>query len=286
MKHETHSQYDPRQSALAERAFLTVWSGLGRWHDQLVLVGGLVPKFICRAPPASPDDLPRPVTLDVDLGIALGTDSGQYGTISTELRGQGFQRNAKQTYRYEKTIGSFTVPVDFMVEYPPNTEGIVAVDDIAAGVMPGIGRALQTARTLEIRGQDLHGADQVVQARVCEVGPFLALKLRAFLNRQQPKDAYDILYTVLHYDGGTEAAIAAFAEEVRVGNLACPDALRCLRTLFANERAPGPVKASHFVLGDITPDESDDSRHWRTTIRQDMVDAANRLLQSATNHPL
>ena len=45
MKYETYSEYDPAHSALAESAFLTVWAGLGQWHDSLVLIGGMVPKY-------------------------------------------------------------------------------------------------------------------------------------------------------------------------------------------------------------------------------------------------
>lgn len=89
--------------------------------------------------------------------------------------------------------------------------------------------------------------------------------------------------TYLLYDCacGTDAAIAAFAEEVRVGNPACPDALRTLNDHFANETAPGPVKASNFVLGQAQPGESADNRFFRTALRQDMVAAAALLLNAA-----
>jgi hypothetical protein len=42
------------------------------------------------------------------------------------------------------------------------------------------------------------------------------------------------------------------------------------------------VKASHFVLGQAQPGESEDIRFLRTTLRQDMVDAAAQLLKAAT----
>ena len=51
MKFETHAEYDPRQSEMVKRAFLSVWSSFTRWHDDLVLLGGLVPKFICKPLP-------------------------------------------------------------------------------------------------------------------------------------------------------------------------------------------------------------------------------------------
>jgi len=117
-------------------------------------------------------------------------------------------------------------------------------------------------------------------ARICGAGPFLALKLRAFYSRQQPKDAFDIPYPLLHYDGGTHAAVTAFAEEVGLGNPACPGALQTLHEHFANENAPGPVKSSHFVLGPATPGETADTRFLRASTRQDTVDAAQLLLKA------
>ena len=42
-------------------------------------------------------------------------------------------------------------------------------------IMPGVAWALTTVRTIEVAGVDLHGADQKLSARVCEVGAFLAL---------------------------------------------------------------------------------------------------------------
>ena len=200
MKYETYTEYDPHRVGLAESAFLTVWSTLGQWHDSLVLIGGHVPKYLC-GEHTQRRALPRPSTLDVDLGIALAADSGQYGNLLWELQGQGFKPNPAHPSRFEKVIGGFTVPVDFLVEKPPHTSGTTQIEDITAHIMPGVERALATARQITVSGVDLHGARQELTARVCEVGPFLALKLRAFCDRQQPKDAFDILYTLRHYDG-------------------------------------------------------------------------------------
>ena len=121
MKFETHAEYDPRQSEMVKRAFLSVWSSFPRWHDDVVLLGGLVPKFICKPLP----------------------------------------------------------------------------------------------------------------------------------------------------DG--------FAEEVRAGNPACRDAIRCLETLFKDEQAPGPMRASHFLLGPPGESGHPDEAFRRTQIRQQMVDVAAAL---------
>lgn len=123
------------------------------------------------------------------------------------------------------------------------------VDDIQASVMPGVVRALETARSISLSGKDLFGADQRITARVCEVGPYLALKLRAFKFRQQPKDAFDILYTVKHYDNGPEAAIAAFAEEVNADNPAVARTLKIYRcTDSRNPLRPPPSALASSVI--------------------------------------
>lgn len=74
-----------------------------------------------------------------------------------------------------------------------------------------------------------------------------------------------------------ESAIAAFAAEAAAGNPAMPDARRALETLFTDENAPGPVKASHFVFGQVTPNESAEMRERRLQVRQDVVSAAAAL---------
>lgn len=276
MKYETHAEYDPRRSEMAQRAFLTVWSSFTRWHEDLVLLGGLVPRYIC-SQATRQSQFPPPATIDVDLGIALGTESGQYDPFSTALKGQGFSPDPNQRHRYVKKVAGLDVPVDFLVESAEGDRGTVAVDDIAATVMPGVNRALETARYVDIKGKDLQGAEQRVTARVCEVGPYIALKLRAFLDRQQGKDVFDLLYTVSNYDYGQNAALQGFAGEVKVGNRACIDAVKCLETLFTDERAPGPVRASHFILGEQRGDENEDMRFRRIQIRQQMVDVAAAL---------
>lgn len=276
MKFATYSDYDPRATSQTLPAFLTVWPGLGNYQDDLVLLGGMMPLYLCRHPTGE-RALPRPATLDVDFGISLGASAGQYGTLATDLRAQGFRPSAVHPGRFEREVDGFPVYVDFLVEDGDHTRGTRLVDDVPASVMPGVVRALQTARRVAVTGRDLMGADQHVHARVCEIGPFLALKLRAFLHRQQGKDVSDLLYTLLHYDGGTEAAIAAFAAEARAANPAMPDARRALETLFADENAPGPVKAAHFVLGPVRADEASDTRLRRQQISQDMVFAVAAL---------
>lgn len=283
MKYDTYSQYDERGVKLAESAFLTAWAGLGAWHKELVLVGGLVPRYLCEIPASNPGEWPRPVTMDADIGIAFGASHGPYGRLLADLKAQGFrlEYDEDRELRISRRIDAFTIVLDFLTEQTNAREGVILVDEVPVHLLPGINRALATARAISVAGIDLFGARQALDIRVCEIGPFLMLKLRAFASRQQAKDAFDILYSLRNYDRGTDAALAGFAEEIRAGNPAAPDALRCLKDHFADEQSSAPVRAAHFVLGAKQPGESADMSFRRAQIAQDAVDAGRLLLRAA-----
>ena len=92
-KHETFAEYPSRSLAAAEAALLTIWPTLRSFHDNLVLVGGLVIHYPTRQ---SDGGWPVAVTMDVDFGIALAAEGVQYGTVQSDLSGLGFKPNMEQ----------------------------------------------------------------------------------------------------------------------------------------------------------------------------------------------
>jgi len=86
-KFASFAEYPKRSLAGAEAALLTAWASLSRYHDHLVLVGGLAVKYLTR-PGAGL--LPGPVTMDVDLGVTLGAEGGQE---SSRLKPSGWHRS-------------------------------------------------------------------------------------------------------------------------------------------------------------------------------------------------
>jgi len=131
MKYETYSEYNSRKAGLAESALLTIWPNLEAWQDDLVLVGGLVPRYIC-GDVSTPRALPRPVTIDADIGIALAASAGGMASIQFALLEKDFHKttNPEGFIRYEKKVGDYSVPVDFLTEDPPSTRGTRIVGDI------------------------------------------------------------------------------------------------------------------------------------------------------------
>jgi hypothetical protein len=270
MKYSRYQDYSGDLTALTERVLLTAWPALSDYHSELVLVGGLVPRHLCRSQPLV---LPA-VTMDVDLGIALGASAGQYGTLSSHLEGLGF-KNVDN--RFLKRVDDRTgIHLDFLTEVPGRAKGTVMVDDVPTSVFRGIERALAVNRECEVSGTDLYGAQQRCQIRVCEVGPYLVLKLIAFGSRVLPKDAFDLHQMALHYDGGSAAAIAAFAAEHRV-NSGFDAARAALAEHFTDVDRNGPLRGAAFVFGDNpAATAADDSLRFR----QELVNFGRALLEA------
>jgi hypothetical protein len=69
MKFGKFDDYPPRSLESAEAALLTAWCSLERYHEDLVLVGGVAVHYLTKR---NVPGLPGAVTLDVDFGITLG----------------------------------------------------------------------------------------------------------------------------------------------------------------------------------------------------------------------
>jgi hypothetical protein len=265
-KFGTFSEY-PRPSLVAtEATLLTAWRSLERYHDDLVLVGGLAVHYLTKKEATR---LPGAVTMDVDFGIALGASGGQYGTIKTDLAGLSF---GAEESRLVRKFGGIQVYLDFLTEDPPSQTGARLVDDVMASVTPGVNRALACRRLVTVRGRDLYGAEQECKVFVADIGPLLVMKLNAFggpTGRRHPKDAYDVLLAVSAFVDGPEVAVQAFRAEGEAGNRGFDSAVATLRGDFITADKDGPIRAAEFVREFV----SDTAR-----VQQDVVTVAKYLL--------
>jgi hypothetical protein len=268
-KHETFTDYPPRSLAAAESALLTIWPTLSRYHDDLVLVGGLAVHYLTKR---EEGHWPGAVTMDVDFGISLATEGGQYGTVQSDLSGLGFQPESTHSNRLVRQVDGMSLYVDFLTEAPPSTSGSRVVDGIVASVLPGINRALESRRVIEVKGRDIYGSRQNCKLAVADIGPLLVLKLNAFggpTGRRLPKDAYDVLLAVTSYIDGPKAALSAFHDEANHSNTAYAAAVDALKRDFNHIDSDAPIRAAEFLRGTA----SDQRR-----VREELVTAARFLL--------
>jgi predicted nucleotidyltransferase len=267
-KHETFAAYPARGLAAAESALLTLWPTLTRYHDDLVLVGGLAIHYLTQR---ETSHWPGAVTMDVDFGIELSAGGDQYSLLS-DLAGIGFRPDKEQANRLVREVEGIALFVDFLTEAPPATTGSRTVDDIIASVVPGINRALASRRIVSVIGQDVYGAAQNCELAVADIGPLLVLKLNAFggpTGRRHPKDAYDVLLAVTSFVDGPHAALEAFQAEAKLANTGYVSAVQTLKRDFSHPDADAPVRAAEFLRGTLGNQQR---------VREELVTAAKFLL--------
>ena len=73
------------------------------------------------------------------------------------------------------------------------------------------------------------------------------LKIQAFQDRHENKDAYDLVYTLLNYPGGPDAAGKTAAASAIVGESQVQAALALLEQRFAAANLDGPIAYAGFV---------------------------------------
>ena len=258
-KFGTFTDYPKESLQSAEAALLTAWRSLDRYHNDLVLVGGLAVHYLTKRDAAGKSS--GAVTMDVDFGISLAASGDQYGTIKSDLAGLDFKLEGNRLVR---KFGNLNLYLDFLTEDPPSLTGTRIVDDVVASVIPGVNRALACHRIVPVIGQDLYGAEQKCNVTVADIGPMLVLKLNAFggpTGRRLPKDAYDVLLAVTRFVDGAEAAVAAFRAEAKTKNTGYEFALKALQRDFSEADQDGPVRAAEFY-----PGNTEDRRRVRESV--------------------
>ena len=218
----TQGDYDPELVRAARSVLLELMRGLERYRDDLVLVGGSVPEFLC---PEAED--PYVGSVDVDFAFNHLAEN-QYPAIKKVLLDLGYRQGEREDRFYRELPGSSTVlkvPVDFLRGQD--------VDLLFA-------HPLQQ----EIHGRLPEGGAEAVVVQVASVVPFLVLKALALDERGKAKDAWDIYYCLKNYPGGVEELVRLFhsyhgQHSVKIG-------LQFMKNHFASLHGLGPNQVVHF----------------------------------------
>ncbi len=257
-----HDDYDQAATQRCERALVTLLGDLGPWRERIYLVGGLAPRYLVGSPPVGAE--PHVGTTDVDLvvGVALGEDEPEtYRTLHTNLTRSGF-RQATPSFAWQRSVDGLTVTVEFLCE----TDAVPAGDifrpregtgsKLAAFNVRGALLARDDFVEVTIEGERLDdGGMSRVDLRIANVLPYVTLKILAFQDRHQNKDAYDLVYTLLNApDGPRAAGERARSSPVRSDERVV-EALELLRERFADADQDGPASYARFLAA---PDAVDD----------------------------
>lgn len=280
-KPATREGYSNEHTLDCERVLVTLLRGLGPWKKSVFLVGGLVPRYIVGATP--PDVPPHAGTQDVDIviDVQILADTGAYHTLEENLKKLRFERaenekGQKLSWRWQtRTERHVLVLLELLTDAPEIAGGKVqplpTEGKISALNIPHSSIVFDMYSEREIQAE-LLGGDGVATETIkhANVVSLTCLKIFAFHDRFERKDAHDLLYCVEHAPDGVDAVAALFAAALRSKHGAVvQSALETLKRHFITEtviegyRKDGPVAVAKFELGDADEPEIREARVLR-----------------------
>jgi hypothetical protein len=269
-----YTDYDAATTERCERALVTLLGDLGPWRERIYLVGGLAPRYIVGQLPAGAPAHVGTTDVDLVIGLALGGASPEtYRTLQSNLEKSDFKK-LDSSFRWGRSVEGVSVLVEFLCE----------TDEVADGriFMPKGEHTGNKLGALNIRGAQLVRRDFIecelsgdrldgggfsrVDVRVANLLPYVVLKIFAFHDRHENKDAYDLIFTLLNKDDDPRAAGISAASSPIVSEQLAVEALSLLEERFADASQDGPSAYGLF----LSPIEEGDEEE-RARFRQESI---------------
>ena len=245
LKPRTAAGYDQDVTSACERTLLTLLSAFGSLKETLRLVGGLVPRYLT---PEAPPDVPQHAgTSDVDivLNLEVLAAGNEYASLAEQLKVRGFTRWVEDgkpaSWRWRRKVDEhIEVVVELLRDAGDEEPGrTISVDGEKVSAL-----TIKHARIVhdwyeqrEISAQLLDGNGLSVDTvRFADVPAFVILKALALDQRQERKDAADLIH-VVRFSGSIEEVAALFVERIRSGlhPEAVEDGLAALARRFGDD---------------------------------------------------
>ncbi|EPL8211324.1 hypothetical protein ACRAOD_24180 [Raoultella ornithinolytica] len=222
LKPRTAAGYDQDVTSACERTLLTLLSAFGNLKDTLRLVGGLVPRYLT---PATPPEVPvHAGTSDVDivLNLEVLAVGNEYASLAQQLKARDFTRWVEEgkfaSWRWRRKVNDhIEVVVELLRDAGDEEPGrTISVDGEKVSAL-----TIKHARIVhdwyqqkEISAQLLDGDGLSVDiVRFADVPAFVILKALALDQRQERKDAADLIH-VIRYSGSIKEVAALFVERI------------------------------------------------------------------------
>lgn len=289
MKPTTIQGYDQRVTDNCERVLVTLLRGLGPWKESVYLIGGLAPRYII--PDRPPKVPPHAGTSDLDIVVELEmlAETEAYHSLEENLKKLGFERaenneKRKLSWRWQTRLDArSTVILELLADYPNLMGGKVQPIPTERGIsalnIPHASIVFDLHETVEITAPLLNdGGNATETIRYADLVSFTCLKAFAYNQRNERKDAHDLVYCLEHQKGGIAAAHEKFRAAVSGKHGAViAKALTILETRFVGNTQTegylrdGPVSVAQFELGDDTDAEARDARILRQRTVSDLI---------------
>lgn len=254
-----------------ERVLITLVGDLGPWNARVYLAGGLAPRYLTGVLPDGVS--PHVGTTDVDLIIGLTLDDETpetYNTLQKNLQNAGF-RQGSSSYQWTRDVDGATVFIEFLCETTEvepgrifRPKGEFTGSKLGAFNVRGAQLARDDFIEQQLEGERLDdGGESRVVVRVANVLPYTVLKIFAFQDRHAPKDAYDLVFTLLNYNGGPLAAGGVAAASPVASRPVVREALDLLEQRFLDTDKDGPRAYGIFLSNG---DAEHEARLWQEAV--------------------
>lgn len=294
VKPATGDGYDHRVTENCERVLVTLLRRLGPWKKSIYLVGGLTPRYLVQSrPPAVP---PHAGTADVDIVVELQmlAETEAYQTLEENMRAMGLERavnnkGQKVSWRWTtKTEGGISTILEFLADNPEASHGRVeplpTKGNISALNIPHSSMVFDHFETKEITAELLGGNGMATETiRHANLVSFTCLKAFAYEDRQERKDAHDLVYCLEHIEGGLDEAVKLFnAARSGKDGATIDQALGVLAKRFVDDGKAegylkdGPVAVAKFETGDGDDEDARNARMLRQRKVSELISALLR----------
>ena len=272
-KPQDRSGYSAMNTETCERVLVTLLTTFGTMKGTLRLIGGLVPRYLT---PAQDPTVPEHYgTSDVDivLNLQVIADGENYASLHDQLVKRGFRKNSERnSWRWEFPISEGSpVLVEFLqgnnADGQPGREVPIDGEAVSALVIPFAEMSYNWYGEKEISamlfGENGQGDAGIAleTIRFADEVAFILLKAISFHNRNEPKDAADLIH-VMRYAGTLEEIAEKFLHRMKSGvhQKAIETGLNALQICFAEGTGDiqgymltGPVRYGQFMHGnDVT----------------------------------
>lgn len=234
---------------------MTLLGELGPWRERIYLAGGLAPRYLIGRLPEGARAHVGTTDVDLIIGLALGDEEPvTYRTLQNNLEKARFKQR-EPSFRWAREVDGVTILVEFLCEtddvepgrvYRPKGESAGA--KLSAFNVRGAQLVRDDFVERDIEGERLDsGGRSRVTVRVTNILPYTVLKILAFQDRHENKDAYDLVFTLLHYEGGPRQAGRSAATSAVRQSPQVSEALSMLEERFRDVGQDGPHAYASFL---------------------------------------
>ena len=268
MSHNHFTDYDETTTARCERALVTLLGDLGPWRERIYLAGGLAPRYLVGQLPEGARAHVGTTDVDLVIGLAVGDETREtYSSLQNNLEKAHFDQR-EPSFRWAREVEGVNVVVEFLCETQAVPAGRVfqpragsTGSKVGAFNVRGAHLVRDDFIERELEGERLdEGGMSKVTVRVANLLPYVVLKILAFQDRHENKDAYDLVFCLLHFGDGPESAGKAAAGSAIARDARVTEAVELLGERFRDVDQDGPAAYGAFLA---EPGDSEDAARLR-----------------------